>query len=101
MNTLKNPPALGPLMQAVDAFAIPFYRLAEALLRGMSILRQRLARGRERRRRERDIAHTLRQLSGLDDRVLRDIGIARGNLLAVSVAVVEKPGCDPRKLHGE
>jgi uncharacterized protein YjiS (DUF1127 family) len=84
-----------------DALMAPAYALAEGLICGFSAVHRYIARGLESRRRERAIAVTIRELSGLDDRVLRDIGIERGNIHAVSVAVVDDPNVNVREIAGE
>ena len=84
----------------IDIVMVPAYGLAEALLAKLSAMRRRLAKGLAARRRERAIAITINQLSAIDDRVLRDIGISRGDIHAVSVAVVDDPGVNVRNPGG-
>jgi len=76
----------------------PTYALAEGILYGVSTLRRRLERGHNAGKRQREITKTVRELSGLDDRILRDIGISRGDIYVVSVAVVGDPNVDVREL---
>jgi uncharacterized protein YjiS (DUF1127 family) len=49
-------------------------------------LRATIAGIRDRRRWNRQVRSTVRELSALDDRVLRDIGITRGEIMAVALA---------------
>lgn len=94
----KRQLALYRFEDGVEALVAPVYPLADVLLRGLSALRRYFTKRAETHRRERAITVTMRELSNLDDRVLHDIGVTRGNIYAFSVVVVDNPGADPRKL---
>jgi uncharacterized protein YjiS (DUF1127 family) len=61
----------------VDALMAPTHALATGLLRSLAALRQKYQQRSAERQRDRAIAITMRELSRLDDRILRDIGIHR------------------------
>ena len=85
---LQDRSTLG-LRAPFEALMTPTYALAEGILYGVSTLRRRLERGHNARKRQREIAKTVSEQSGLDDRILRDIGISRGCLLYTSDAADE------------
>lgn len=83
-----------------EAVLAPTCGLAEGILFGLFALLRKRERRRAARQRERAIAVTARQLSRLDDRVLRDIGIARDAIPIAAEAVVDDPNVNLRKLAG-
>ena len=82
----------------LDAVMAPAHGLADYLLRRAAEFRARVAKGFESWMRAREIAATMKELSRLEDHVLRDIGVDRDNIYAVSVAVVDDPKIDLREL---
>ena len=84
----------------IDAVMAPAYGLAEVILSGLSATCRMLDKHLAARRRNRAIAITINELSGLEDRVLRDIGINRADICVVSVAVVDDPNVNLRELLG-
>ncbi len=83
-----------------DALVEPVYGLAEGILYGFSELRRKVRKGIESWKRDHAIRVTIAELSRLDDRVLKDIGVDRDNIYAVAVAVVDDPTVNVRDLAG-
>ena len=81
-----------------DSLVEPVYGLAEGILYGFSALRRRLAKGVESWKRDRAIRITIAELSRLEDRILKDIGVDRDNIHAAAVAVVDDPTVRVRDL---
>ena len=82
-----------------EALLAPTYGLADGILYGVSALARKVERHNAAHKRKRAIAVTVRELSRLDDRVLKDIGIARHDILAVSEAIVDHPDVNLRNLY--
>ena len=83
-----------------DAIMATAQGMAEYILQHCSALRAKTSKRFASWKRARAIAATMKALSCLEDHVLRDIGIDRDNIYAVSVAVVDDPQFDVRDLAG-
>lgn len=82
----------------IDAAMESTGAVAQGILSLLSATRRKLDARLTARRRERAIAITMNQLSAFDDRMLREIGINRGDIYAASVALVDGPNVDLREL---
>ena len=67
----------------------PTFEVAEAIVSVFASLRDFIVREYEAWRRRRLMARTIAELSGLDDHVLRDIGVPREDIHAVALGAVE------------
>lgn len=74
----------------------PHFALAEGIVEGFAALRRGLARRFDAWERKRKIALTVRELSKLEDHVLKDIGVHRSEIYAAARSVVDHPGGDHR-----
>jgi uncharacterized protein YjiS (DUF1127 family) len=83
-----------------DALVEPVNGLSEGILYGFSALRRKLAGAFASWRRSRAIDITVAELSRLDNRTLKDIGVCRDNIYAVAVAVVDDPSASVRDIAG-
>lgn len=95
----RTMPSPGPRV-FVDALMAPAYALATGILRGLSVLRQKYEQRSAERKRDKSIAFTVRELSRLDERLLRDIGISRGDIHAVAIAVADNPHVNVQEIVG-
>ncbi len=93
----RTMPSPGPRV-FVDALMAPTYALATGILRGLSALRQKYEQRSAERKRDRAIAITIRELSRLDDRILRDIGINRCDIQAIAIAVTDNPNVNVHEI---
>ena len=83
-----------------DALVEPTYGLAEGIHYGFAALRRRVVKSIEAWKRSHAIRVTIAELSRLDDRMLKDIGVDRDNIHAVAVAVVDDPTVSAREIAG-
>lgn len=74
----------------------PHLELAEGIVEGFSALRRAIVKRLDAWKRRREIAFTVRELSKLEDHVLKDIGVHRSEIYAAARAVVDHPGGDHR-----
>ena len=95
----RTMPVFGP-GGFVDASMAPTNALSTRFLRGLSVLRQKYEKRSAERKRDKSIAFTIRELSRLDERLLRDIGISRGDIHAVAIAVVDNPNVNVQEIVG-
>ena len=84
----------------VDALSAPACALATGILRSLAALRQKYEQRSAERQRDRAIPITIRELSRLDDHVLRDIGIHRNDIHAVAIAVADNANVNVQEIVG-
>ena len=99
MNTETKTRSIFGAGASFEALLAPTYGLADGILYGVSALARKVEKHIAARKRQRAITVTVRELSRLEDRVLKDIGIARHDIHAVSEAIVDNAKIDLRNLY--
>lgn len=98
-NSYSNHPYHREMRVPFLELTAPMSYTGEAIYTGIDAIARFIRRAYEAHKVKARERSTYGELSGLDDRVLKDIGVSRSDIPVIARMIAENPGFDPRVMQ--